>query len=177
MIARKCVCIYTQINMRVVVQTAGARHAAACSNRYLWWRQQGRAGARRLPLRFGRARAPARDRGNTSRAPVSDLFATVMGYFRFSQLIRPVGDCVDELFGLLYHVLSSAGSFWHSGNQKSVLRGFTRYQRRFKRYDGGDFWMNTRESCWGWSSRSANASLFYIIYLCFQTAPDLKRSS
>lgn len=109
--------------MRMVVQTAGERHAAACWNRYLW-RQQGRASARPLPLRFGRARAPVRDRGNTSWASVSVLFAIVMGYFRFSQLIRPVDDCVDGLFGLSYHVLSSAGSFWHSGNQKSVLRGF-----------------------------------------------------
>lgn len=133
--ARKCACTHTQINkycelssvMRMLVQTAGARRAAACWNRYLWWRQQGRAGARRLPLRSGRARASVRDSGNASWASVSDficLFAIVMGYFRFSTLIRPVDNFVDELFGLSCHVLPSAPSFRHSGNQKSASRGF-----------------------------------------------------
>jgi len=89
----------------MVVETAGVRHAAAGLNRYLWWRQQGRVGARRLPFRSGGARAPVRVRGNASWASVSELictFAVVVGYFRFSQLIRSVDDCVEELFGLSY---------------------------------------------------------------------------
>lgn len=124
--------------MRVIVQTAGARHAAACWNRYLWWRQQGRAArggchsglyARELVLET------VETLPELQKATLSLPLRLKCDIFLPLKLIRSVDGCFVELFSLWHHILSSAVSFWHFGSQKSFSRGFI--SAVFRRCDTG----------------------------------------